>query len=82
MKEDPVYFLDITKEVCPITFVRTNLLLERMAVGEIVEVRLMGEEPLQNVPRSATEHGHQVLSVEREVENEPLGPHRIRIRKN
>jgi tRNA 2-thiouridine synthesizing protein A len=56
--------LDITGEVCPMTFVRTRLALDRMAPGEILMVRLRGEEPLRNVPRSAEEQGHQVLSTE------------------
>jgi tRNA 2-thiouridine synthesizing protein A len=56
--------LDITGEVCPMTFVRTRLALDRMAQGEILLVRLRGEEPLRNVPRTAREQGHQVLSMD------------------
>lgn len=58
--------LDITAEVCPLTFVKTKLLLERMAPGETAEVRLKGAEPRDNVPRSVREHGHEVLSLEPE----------------
>ena len=46
------------------TFVRTRLALDRMAPGEILQVILKGEEPLRNVPRSAIELGHNVLSIE------------------
>ncbi len=63
---DISFFLDITGEVCPLTFVRTKLLLERMAPGEVAEVRLRGAEPLENVPRSVRDHGHTVLSLEPE----------------
>jgi tRNA 2-thiouridine synthesizing protein A len=56
--------LDITREVCPMTFVRTRLALDRMAPGEVLLVRLRGDEPLRNVPRSAAEQGHAVLAVE------------------
>ncbi|MDP6884736.1 MAG: sulfurtransferase TusA family protein, partial [Rhodospirillales bacterium] len=35
-------FLDITQEVCPLTFVKTKLLLERMAPGQTAAVRLGG----------------------------------------
>ena len=56
------YVLDITRDVCPLTFVKTKLLLERMASGETAEIRLKGAEPLENVPRSVREHGHEVLS--------------------
>ena len=55
--------LDITRDVCPLTFVKTKLLLERMAPGETAEIRLKGTEPLENVPRSVQEHGHEVLSL-------------------
>jgi len=56
--------IDITGEVCPMTFVRTKLRLERMRPGEVLSVRLRGEEPLRNVPRTAAEQGHTVLSLE------------------
>jgi tRNA 2-thiouridine synthesizing protein A len=56
--------IDITGDVCPMTFVRTRLALDRMAPGETLLVILKGEEPLQNVPRTATELGHEVLSLE------------------
>ena len=56
--------LDITSEICPMTFVRTRLALDRMAPGQTLRVRLRGEEPLRNVPRTAREQGHEVLSLE------------------
>lgn len=58
------HFLDITQDTCPLTFVKTKILIERMAPGEVATVRLRGEEPLGNVPRSVREHGHLVLSLE------------------
>lgn len=57
------YELDITGEVCPMTFVRAKLLLERMAPGETATIRLRGGEPLDNVPRAVRDHGHEVLSL-------------------
>jgi tRNA 2-thiouridine synthesizing protein A len=56
--------LDITAEVCPMTFVRTRLALDRMEPGQTLRVRLRGDEPLRNVPRTAREQGHEVLSLE------------------
>lgn len=56
--------LDITDDACPITFVKTKLKLEDMAVGEVLEVLLSAGAPLTNVPRSAAADGHQVLSIE------------------
>ncbi len=57
------YTLDITKEHCPMTFVKTKLKLAQIAAGDILEVLLTEGEPLENVPRSATEQGYNVLSV-------------------
>jgi tRNA 2-thiouridine synthesizing protein A len=62
--QDVIQEIDITKDVCPMTFVRTRLALDRMTPGDVLRVRLKGEEPLRNVPRSAQEQGHQVLSLE------------------
>jgi TusA-related sulfurtransferase len=53
--------LDITAQVCPMTFVHTRLALERMPVGSILLVLMRGEEPSKNVPASARALGHQVL---------------------
>ena len=44
------------------TFVRTRLALDRMAPGQTLLVRLRGEEPRRNIPRTATEQGHAVLA--------------------
>ena len=63
------------------TFVRTKLLIEKMQPGEVLEVRLAGAEPLRNVPRSAAELGHAILSLEAEPGEGPLGVHRLRLQK-
>lgn len=81
MTDDANYYLDITGEVCPLTFVKTKLLVEKMVSGKIAEVRLKGAEPLANVPRSISELGHRVLSLEPEDGEGPTGVHRLRIRK-
>lgn len=53
--------LDITREVCPMTFVRTRLMLDRLAPGEGLLVRLRGEEPSRNVPAMAASLGHEIV---------------------
>lgn len=58
--------IDITDDICPMTFVKTKLKLEKMARGEILEVRLCEGEPLSNLPRSVTQEGHKVLSIVKE----------------
>ena len=67
------YFLDITTLICPMTFVRTKLLIEKMAVGETCHIRLKGAEPLKNVPRSARELGHEIVSLSPETPNQAGG---------
>ncbi len=74
----PEYFLDITDKVCPMTFVKTKLLLEKMAPGESAEVRLRSGEPLENVPRSLAELGQEILGKRQESE----GVWRIVFRKS
>ena len=69
--------IDITGEVCPMTFVRTRLALDAMTPGQILLVRLRGEEPVRNVPRSAEEQGHEVMGVE----TEPDGTVLLRLRR-
>ena len=61
-------FLDITNEFCPMTFVKTKLMLERLAPGAIAEVRLRAGEPLDNVSRSVAEDGHETLSLTPEAD--------------
>jgi len=56
--------LDITSDVCPITFVKTKLKLEQLNTGEILEVILNDGEPIQNVPRSVKGEGHKIVLVE------------------
>ena len=54
--------LDVTKDVCPMTFVRVRLALDRMLPGQTLRIRLTGTEPVENVPRTALSLGHQVIS--------------------
>ncbi len=56
--------IDISREVCPMTFVRTRLALDRLAPGQVLRVVMQGAEPLANVPRTAAEQGHAVLAME------------------
>ena len=68
--------LDITRDCCPMTFVKVKLALAGMRSGEELDVALNAGEPLNNVPRTATEQGHQVLSIRQEG-----GVHHVLIRK-
>ena len=82
MHERPNYYLDISDETCPMTFVRAKLLIESMASGETAEIRLTGAEPLANVPKSIGELGHEIISMIPEQDQGKTGLHRLHIRKN
>jgi len=78
------FFIDITGDVCPLTFVKTKLLLEKMPVGALATVRLKGAQPLDNVPRSVTAHGHEIVSLGREDnarDPDPRAPHILVVRR-
>ena len=55
--------LDITKDRCPMTFVKTKLKLEELEPGDTLEILLTAGEPLDNVPRTATEQGYHVVET-------------------
>ena len=55
--------VDITDVVCPVTFVKTKVALEELDDGQILQVHINDGEPVQNVPRSIKEEGHQVLKL-------------------
>lgn len=80
-EESADYYLDITGEVCPLTFVRTKLLIERMTPGETALVLLRGSEPLANVPRAVAGQGHDVLELQPLAGAGEEGVHRLRFRK-
>lgn len=56
--------VDVRAYACPMTYVKAKIALGRLAAGERLEVWLAEGEPLENLPRSAAEDGHRVLSVE------------------
>ncbi len=56
--------LDITSEICPMTYVRVRLKLDRLVGGQTLLVLLAGDDPRRNVPMSARSQGHEVLSEE------------------
>ncbi|MBS4030005.1 MAG: sulfurtransferase TusA family protein [Clostridiales bacterium] len=55
--------LDITGEVCPITFIKVKLVLEDMEPGELLEVHLDCGVPAKNVPKSVVIDGHKIISL-------------------
>jgi TusA-related sulfurtransferase len=73
-----IYYLDITKDHCPMTFVKTKIELNKLQKGDILNVSVIEGEPLENIPRSAVEQGLKVLSVKR---NDDTNSYTIEIEK-
>ncbi|MBU0558075.1 MAG: sulfurtransferase TusA family protein [Bacteroidetes bacterium] len=71
------YKLNITKEHCPMTFVKTKIQLSKMAKDDILEVLVTEGEPLENIPKSSTEQGFKLLGIEHVQDN----IYKIRIKK-
>jgi TusA-related sulfurtransferase len=55
-----VIALDLRGVPCPLNWVRARLLLETMSSGQSLRLQLDPGEPVDSVPRSATEDGHEV----------------------
>ena len=56
--------VDITDVVSPVTFVKAKVALEELDEGQILSIRMNDGEPVQNVPRSIKEEGHQILKLD------------------
>ena len=69
--------VDITDKACPLTFVKAKVALEELDDGEVIAIRMNDGEPVQNVPRSVKEEGHQILKL---VDNED-GTYNLIVRK-
>ena len=52
--------LDLTGVACPLNWVKAKLALERLRPGEQIVLLLDEGEPIESVPRSAREDGHDV----------------------
>ena len=55
--------MDITDKLCPLTFVKAKVALDELEDGEVIAIRMNDGEPVQNVPRSIKEEGHQILKL-------------------
>jgi len=55
--------LDLRGVPCPLSFVKAKLRLERISVGQVLELWLDSGEPVEQVPNSLTVDGHKILSL-------------------
>ena len=57
----------VTDKVCPMTFVKAKVAIDELDDGEVIAIHMNDGEPVQNVPRSLKEEGHEILKL---VDNE------------
>ena len=55
--------VDLRGVACPLNFVKAKLALEKIDVGQIIEILLDEGEPVRNVPDSFNEQGQEVMEV-------------------
>lgn len=70
--------VDIRGQICPYTFVRSKLAIEKMAVGQVLEIITDHKPASENVPKSMENEGQKVLKIEQAAEKE----WRIYVRKD
>ncbi|MBI5207338.1 MAG: sulfurtransferase TusA family protein [Candidatus Firestonebacteria bacterium] len=58
--------VDLTHDVCPITFVKSKLKLEELNKGDILEIKLKKGSAVENVPRSLKMEGHKIIKITQE----------------
>jgi tRNA 2-thiouridine synthesizing protein A len=63
MKKNIIKVIDMLDEVCPMTFVKTKLAIEKINQGERIKVIYNSQEAKTNVPKSLDELNHKVISI-------------------
>ena len=56
---------DFRGVACPMNFVKTKIELSTMESGQLLEILLDDGQPINNVPGSVRQEGHEVLSTEK-----------------
>lgn len=55
--------LDLRGVPCPLNLVKAKLAIERVVVGDILEIKIDGGEPTQNLPVSLGRQGQEILET-------------------
>ena len=55
--------IDLLDEICPMTFVKTKLAIERINQGERIKVFFNSQEAKTNVPKSLSEVNHKIIAI-------------------
>jgi len=59
-------FIDISDEVCPMSFVLTKMELEKMESGQLLELVCKAGESVRSISIQVKDEGHLIKSVNKE----------------
>ncbi len=76
-EEDVYHKIDIMGQVCPYTFIRAKLALEKIGLNEILEIYLDNRMALKHIPQAFIYQGQEYSGTESVSDNEWI----IRIRR-
>ena len=57
--------VDLRGVPCPLNLVKAKLAIEKLAVGDILEIEIDDGEPIQNLPVSLGRQGQEILETTR-----------------
>ena len=63
MQKKIVNVINLSGEVCPMTFVKTRLAVEKINYGERIKVIFDSSEAEVNVPKSLKELNHKIIEI-------------------
>ena len=63
MNKSIIKEIDLLDEICPMTFVKTKLAIERINQGERIKVFFNSQEAKTNVPKSLSEVNHKIIAI-------------------
>ena len=63
MNKSIIKEIDLLDEICPMTFVKTKLAIERINQGERIKVIFNSQEAKINVPMSLSEVNHKIIAI-------------------
>ena len=80
-KKKEKIFLDVTMDSCPITFVKTKIALEKLKVGQSLEVHINAGEALEGLPESLKELGF-TITKKKQITNSSFSLNIIHLNKD
>ena len=60
-----IHKLDLRGVPCPLNLVKAKLALEKIALGDILEIEIDDGEPIENLPVSLGRQGQEILDISR-----------------